>query len=236
MRVDTSVIIAVRNGRTYVTEAMTSVLRQFDESDELIVVDDASDDDTLTVVSAVVDKRLRMVTSPKRGVSAARNAGLAAARGNFVAFLDHDDYWPAGRHQAMLRMLSENPILDAVFGRVRVEFAPGVLPSPEYRALDGQFLHGVSVCGGLYRRRILDKVDGFAEDMRFGEDVDYNLRLLNAGMQIGLCEADALVYRRHDSNMTNDRQGFRQGFVDILRRKLERERRDPTSADMDDLH
>jgi glycosyltransferase involved in cell wall biosynthesis len=236
MRVDTSVIIAVHNGRTYVTEAMTSVLRQFNESDELIVVDDASNDDTLTVVSAVVDKRLRVVTSPKRGVSAARNAGLAAARGNFAAFLDHDDYWPAGRHKAMLRMLSENPILDAVFGRVRVEFAPGVLPSPKYLALDGQFLHGVSVCGGLYRRRILDKVDGFAEDMRFGEDVDYNLRLLNAGMQIGLCEADALVYRRHDSNMTNDRQGFRQGFVDILRRKLERERRDLTSRDMDDSH
>ena len=236
MRIDTSVILAVHNGRTYVTEAITSVLGQFNQSDECIVVDDASNDDTLRVVSAVVDRRLRVVTSPKRGVSAARNAGLAAARGNFIAFLDHDDYWPAGRHGSMVRMLIENPILDAVFGRVRVEFVPGVLPSPQYLALDGQFLHGVSVCGGLYRRRILDKVDGFAEDMRFGEDVDYNLRLLQAGMHIGLCETDALVYRRHHSNMTNDRKALSQGFVEILRRKLERERREPTNCDVDDLH
>ena len=109
-------------------------------------------------------------------------------------------------------MLDENPALDAVFGRVRLKMTPGTVPSRRYLEIDGTFLPSAFICSGLFRRGILDRVGSFAETMSHGEDVDYNTRLVEAGMKVGLCEVDALVYRRHGSNMTNDRQAATAGF------------------------
>jgi glycosyltransferase involved in cell wall biosynthesis len=173
----------------------------------------------------VADPRVCVLSTPRRGVSAARNIGLAAARGDLIAFLDHDDSWPMGRHEVMLRVLIENPAVDAVLGRMRIRFEPQTVPSAAYLAADGKFPQAGSVCCGLYRRRILDRIGGFAEDMRFGEDADYNMRLIEAGIRIELCEIDSLVYRRHGSNMTNDKKALRDGFFDMVRRKLARARR-----------
>jgi glycosyltransferase involved in cell wall biosynthesis len=87
----TSVIMPVHNGAAHITEAMASALAQLAQTDELIVVDDHSSDRTLSVVAAMAEPRVRVLSTPRRGVSAARNVGLAAARGEFIAFLDHDD-------------------------------------------------------------------------------------------------------------------------------------------------
>jgi glycosyltransferase involved in cell wall biosynthesis len=224
MGTGTSVIIPVRNGAAYLAEAMASVLVQLDRNDELIVVDDNSTDDTSSVAAAIADPRSRMLRSTGRGVSAARNAGLAAARGAFIAFLDHDDTWPAGRHETTLRMLMERPDLDAVFGRVRVQFEPGIIPTPRFLGLEGAYLQVGLICSGLFRRRGLDRISGFAEDMRFGEDSDYCMRLLEAGIRTELCDVDGLVHRRHGSNATNDTQAIRAGMFDALRRKTARAR------------
>ena len=228
MHPGTSVIIPVRNGANFIREAISSVLAQLDRGDELIIVDDGSSDETLSIVLAVADPRMRVLSTTGRGVAAARNAGLAVARGEFVAFLDHDDVWPAGRHSSLLRMLDENPALDAVFGRVRLKVAAGTIPSPRYMEIDGRFLPSGFLCSGLFRRSILDRAGTFAETMFHGEDVDYYIRLVEAGMQVGLCEVDALVYRRHASNMTNDRQATTAGFFNILRRKIARTRQHST--------
>ena len=87
----TSVIIPVRNGARFVREAIESALVQLSADDEVIVVDDASDDDTGGVVRQIDDRRIRLLDGTGRGVSSARNIGLAEATGEFVAFLDHDD-------------------------------------------------------------------------------------------------------------------------------------------------
>jgi glycosyltransferase involved in cell wall biosynthesis len=229
MTASTSVIMPVRNGATHITEAIASVLDQLDRQDELIVVDDGSTDNTRSIIAAIVDSRMRVLSNPRRGVSAARNAGLAAARGEFIAFLDHDDIWPAGRHKVMVRALTENPAVDAVFGRIRIQFDSGSIASTKYQEMDGKFPSDGLTSTNLYRRRILERIDGFAEDMRFGEDVDYNLRLAEAGMRSMLCEIDAVVYRRHASNLTNDLQASRDGFFDILRRKAARVRQHTAS-------
>jgi glycosyltransferase involved in cell wall biosynthesis len=217
----TNVILPVRNGARYVAEAIRSVLVQLDEDDELIVIDDASSDNTMSVIAAIADARVRVLSSPGCGVSKARNIGLAAARGEFIAFLDHDDLWPAGRHAPMLRMLREHPDIHAVFGRIRLLFAEGVVPLPRFMEMDGTFLVE-SVPTGLFRRGLLDRIDGFAEDMLFAEDSDFCSRLIEAGMHVGYCDVDGLIYRRHDSNATNDRRAAQAGFFDMLRRKVAR--------------
>jgi glycosyltransferase involved in cell wall biosynthesis len=232
MDLDTSVILPVRNGAAYIGEAITSVLVQLEEKDELIIVDDGSTDDTRSFIAAAADSRVRVLTIPPRGVSAARNFGLAAARGEFIGFIDHDDLWPAGRQEFMRGMLREKSSVDAVFGRLRIRFEPEVAPSPKYSAMDGKFFPG-GTGSGLYRRRIIDRVQGFAEDLAYSEDMDFYLRLREAGMQIEFCEVDSLIYRRHKSNATNARHAQRVGFMPILRRKLSRARFDAQSQDSD---
>lgn len=220
----TSVIMPVRNGAAFILEGIGSALTQLDADDEIIVIDDASTDATREVVNAISDTRIRLLDGLGCGVSAARNIGLAAARGEFIAFLDHDDLWPDHCHAIMRSELSSRLDLDAVYGRIRIRFEAGTLPLSSYVAIDGTFAGNSSICNGLFRRSLLDRVGGFAEEMRYGEDTDYYLRLREAGMRAGYCEVDCLIYRRHDNNSTNDRSAALDGMSDILRRRILRRR------------
>jgi glycosyltransferase involved in cell wall biosynthesis len=219
----TTVVIPVRNGARYLVQALVSVLEQIEDGDEVLAVDDASTDETPELLADIADPRLRVLIGSGRGVSAARNLGLARAQGAFVAFLDHDDLWPAGRHRRMTAALSRDTALDAVFGRVRTRFEPGAKVAPADAPLDGRHICEL-VGSALFRPALLRRIAGFAEDMSMGEDTDFHLRLTEAGMRFRLCEADALVYRRHDANATNDRVRARQGLLEVMRRKVARAR------------
>lgn len=89
----TSVVLAVHNGEPYVSDAVRSVLSQTHADLELIVVDDGSSDATAATVTAFEDRRVRLIRQQQSGVAAARNRGMREARGEVVAFLDHDDVW-----------------------------------------------------------------------------------------------------------------------------------------------
>ena len=120
MTVGTSVIIPVRNGSNFLGEAVESALAQLNCADEVLIIWDDSDDDTASIVMTFQDRRIRAIKGRGLGVSGGRNTGLAAALGEFVAFLDHDDLWPAGRHFKLKQVLENDPQVDAVFGRTRI--------------------------------------------------------------------------------------------------------------------
>lgn len=222
MTVETSVIIGVRNGERFLAEAVNSALAQLDPTDEILVVDDGSTDGTRSVVANIRDPRVRVLTGAAKGISSARNIGLAAARGTLIAFLDHDDVWPAGRHAVLRGALSANPSLGAAYGRLRFIYEPDARPY----AL-GRF-DGTHICPqigtALFRRKALDRVAGFDEAMMTGEDVDYFLRLEEAGVSKALCEVDGLTYRRHGGNITNDFNAMKVAMLPVLRRRLSRVR------------
>src|SRR3978361_982737 len=109
MRACTSVVIPVRNGAAFIVESIFSALSQLQGRDEIIVVDDGSTDNTRSLVRGVRDYRVTMLEIGGRGVSAARNAGLAIVDNEFVAFLDHDDLWPEGRHKKLQAAPSSGP-------------------------------------------------------------------------------------------------------------------------------
>ncbi len=221
----TSVIIPVRNGAAYVSEAVTSALAQLDSCDEVIVVDDGSTDRTLAVLERIVDRRLRCIEFGGRGVSTARNVGLSAANGRYIAFLDHDDVWPDARHAVMAGVLKARTDVDAVFGRMRVKFEAGAQQNERMAAMDGKHVGVASVGTGLFRKQIIDLVCGFDEELHFGEDVDFYLRLTEAGMRVELCDIDGLIYRRHQSNASNDLLNMERGMHDVLRRRILRMRK-----------
>lgn len=216
----TSVIIAVKNGERYVREAVESVLAQLDEHDELLVVDDESTDATRDRLPPT-DQRLRLMQGPDRGPSAARNVGIAVARGRFIALLDHDDLWPAGRHQDLRDLLEANPQFDAVAGRIEVQVDPG-----GQMGHCGAFhrRHGPSLPWScLYRRALIDRVGGFDESLRYGEDNDYYARLCEAGMRLGFSDTCSLIYRRHAGNATNRMPDHGKRALELVRRRLARQ-------------
>ena len=104
-----SVVIPLYNKALYVQHAVRSVLASEHLPHEVIVVDDGSTDDGPQQVRAVGDPRVRLVSQDNRGVSAARNRGIDEARGEYVAFLDADDYWTAGYLGAIADLIARFP-------------------------------------------------------------------------------------------------------------------------------
>jgi len=222
MTTTTSVIIPVRNGAQFIAEAVNSVLSQLGTDDRIFVVDDASTDGTRAVLSAISDPRIIVLDGTGRGVSSARNIGLTAACGVFIAFLDHDDTWPAGRHEALVRELLAHPEYDAAFGRIAIRIESDAPSHIRGELLASEILIPLFVWTGLYRKRLLDRVGGFAEDLHIGEDTDLSLRLMEAGMRWSVCDIDAVSYRRHGANVSNDAAAVRAAQVEVIARKLAR--------------
>ena len=89
-----SVVIPAYRCSQYIAQAVQSVLAQTFPADELIVVNDGSPDTPLLEAALAPYKdRIRYIKQPTRGPSGARNTGIVQARGNYIAFLDGDDYW-----------------------------------------------------------------------------------------------------------------------------------------------
>jgi len=215
----------VRNGARYIAEAVGSVLPQLTRDDELIIVDDRSSDETRAVIFRRPDPRLRVLDGSGRGVSSARNIGLAAATGEFIAFLDHDDFWPRDRHAVLLHALSTDVTLDAAFGRIRLRFEPDAINVPHIAVLEGRTGPNSVLGNALFRRRILRLAGAFDEKMRFGEDIDYYVRLTECNYRFASCDVDALVYRRHGANVTCDGAAAIGGMMEVIRRKRVRNSR-----------
>jgi glycosyltransferase involved in cell wall biosynthesis len=109
-----SVIIPLFNKRAYVQRALESIAAQTLDDFEVIVVNDGSTDGSDEIVKQFPDQRLRLINQPNAGPGAARNRGIAEARGELLAFLDADDEWTADYLQASVRALDDAPQAAAV--------------------------------------------------------------------------------------------------------------------------
>ena len=215
----TSVIMPVRNGARFLSEALHSVLPQLAGNDEIVVVDDASIDATRSVLAAMQDRRIRVLDGSGRGVSSARNIGLKAATGEFIAFLDHDDLWPRRRHAVLLQALIAHANIDCAIGRIRLRMERNAIALQKFLHLEGRLAPNLHLGAALFRRQILDMVGAFDEDMRFWEDSDYFLRLVERDYSTILCDVDALIYRRHEANATCDVAASREDMLKMIRRR-----------------
>jgi glycosyltransferase involved in cell wall biosynthesis len=184
-----SAVIPNYNYGALLAGAIDSVLSQTYSPVECIVVDDGSTDDTGAVLASY-DGRIRIIRQDRRGPAAARNAGIRAARGEYIALLDADDWWEPEKIAVQIRCLERRPELGAVGCRVRRLDAEGHVlddlpPSTAHsrcqdnvRALALRRLWmGGSCSGVLARRAVFDAIGGFDEELRAAEDWDMWLRL-----------------------------------------------------------
>ena len=99
-----SVIVPVYNGEDFLVDALASIRQQDYCPLEIVIVNDGSTDGTVEL-AATLGQDINWIQQQNNGPSAARNAGLATARGEFIAFLDADDLWPPGKLQAQVELL-----------------------------------------------------------------------------------------------------------------------------------
>lgn len=203
-----SVVIPVRDRAALLPEAIESVLGQTHPPDELLVVDDASVDDTPRVARAYGD-RVTVLTADGSGPAAARNVGLAAATGTFIGFLDSDDVWLPTTLATQLALLEAHPEAAVAWSRGQWRLLAGGTPLGGQP--DGAVERIVGVNSMLFRRSALVALNGFDGSLRIGEDHDLVRRIRAAGLSIVEGEAVVAVYRRHAGNLTNDHAAARQG-------------------------
>jgi glycosyltransferase involved in cell wall biosynthesis len=226
MPIDTiSVIMPAYNGERFIADALRSLQREPDADLDIVVVDDGSTDRTAAIVAAMAarDARIRLVAGAHRGVAAARNAGLAAARGRFVAFLDCDDVSVAGRLTRQAQYLASHGDIGLVVGDVYfvralsagLEPLPGSVIRRETALLLG---------AAMLRRSLFERYGGFDETLVYGEDVDLYMRFWEDNVPVHFDHEVSCLYRRHADNMTNDRAETRRWFVHCLQRSLARRR------------
>lgn len=128
-----SIVIPMYNVEKYIAQSIKSVLNQSFHHFELILVDDGCTDGTLDVVNEFDDIRIRLVSQRNRGLSGARNTGIDAARGIYVALLDADDFWDKDKLSKHIMHLNHNP-------QVGVSYCPSLFVDEESNLLGiGQF-------------------------------------------------------------------------------------------------
>jgi glycosyltransferase involved in cell wall biosynthesis len=186
MRPAVSIIIPTHNYARFLSEAVESVLGQTFSDFELIIVDDGSTDDTADVVNTFLrDQRVRYIHQDKRGPSAARNAGIRAARGEFIALLDADDVWLPSKIEKQLRLIGESADVGLVYCLAenvdeKGEALPHVpMPHMEQAAYKDLLYFPLTLPSCvLTRKRIFDEVGLFDETLTSIEDTNMWIRIL----------------------------------------------------------
>lgn len=111
-----SVVVPVYRSERFVAATIHSVLAQTLQAFEVVVVDDGSPDRSIEICKSFADPRLRYVHQPNRGLAAARNAGIRAARGRYIAFLDSDDLWAPDKLTRQVEHLASRPGVGVSYG------------------------------------------------------------------------------------------------------------------------
>jgi glycosyltransferase involved in cell wall biosynthesis len=225
-----SVVIPAYNAARTIRSAVASTLKQTRPVLEVIVVDDGSSDGTAEAVAGIGDARVRLVTRANGGPSAARNAGIAVARGEWIGFLDSDDLWlPSYVERATVALeASPNPgfaYTDAFFfdegsARVRRNTAMEALdPPPPDRA---------SFLAALLRRNfvftaatvpvsVLAAVGGYDEGLAMSEEYDLWLRILVAGFEPIWMGGPLALYRAHPGQSSHQILAMKRTAAQVYR-------------------
>jgi glycosyltransferase involved in cell wall biosynthesis len=220
-----SVVIPTRNRWALLARAaLRSVRAQTGVATETIVVDDGSTDPMPEELSHGGD--VRVVRLPdRRGVAAARNAGIGIARGDWIAFLDDDDLWSPDKLRAQLDA-AERDAADMVYAGVVSLDANGTaqyaFPLPPSKELPRRLLAGSALPAGcsnvIARTALVRELGGFDEELHQLADWDLWIRLAWAG-RVTACDARLVGYVEHEENMLLMEPRDVRPELDILERK-----------------
>lgn len=205
-----SVLLAVRNDARYIGEAVASVLNQTARDLELLVVDDASTDNTARVLEGVSDARLRLLRNDRQlGLAASLNRGLDETQGRFVARLDADDVARPDRFERQLEAIAGKAVVGSAIRDVDEEGRPGRVHRMPVGARAVRW-HALFSSPFFHPTVLVDReaLGDLHYDTSFAESEDYDLwtRLLATGAEGGNVP-EALVLKRVHAGQASVRRG-----------------------------
>jgi glycosyltransferase involved in cell wall biosynthesis len=217
-----SIVIPCYNGARFLSDSIESALQQTYDPTEIIVVDDGSTDRTCEIAKSY--PRVKTLSQSHQGVSAARNTGLQAAKGDYLVFLDADDILLPEALNIGFQALNTHENCAFVYGYCEYIQPDGsLLPMPYVprvqrdfyrRLLDQNFIQSPGAT--MFRR---SSVDYFRTDVYGCEDLDLYLRITRKH-DIRCHGKTVLRYRRHHTNMSTKREEMTRAYLTVLRDQL----------------
>ncbi|HQX48882.1 MAG TPA: glycosyltransferase [Planctomycetaceae bacterium] len=227
MKPSVSVIIPVYNGAAEVCRAIDSALAQKDCDVEVIVLNDGSWDETESVLAEYGD-RIRAVNQMNCGLSKTRNNGIALATGEWVAFLDHDDYWQPGKLSLQLEAARRTGF-DVVYtnaGNFGDVARVAELRSEPDAMAEGDLLEPllldnfIVVSSVMVRRSVIQDIGGFDTSLPSVEDWDLWLKLSSRGVRFAAVREPVTMYQWRKGSMSKNYELMRTTRQSIIQRAL----------------
>jgi glycosyltransferase involved in cell wall biosynthesis len=238
-----SVVIAAYNAASTLGEAIGSVLSQTCQDFEVIVVDDGSRDKTASVASEfAADGRVQVHSQENAGPSAARNRGIALARGRYVSMLDSDDLWLPSYLSEMGRVLDENPnagfaytdawALEETSGRFLQATTATLRHHPSTPISGEQFIatllqHNFVHNSVTVPRTVFEQVGGYDPQMSHSEDYELWLRIVISGFEAVRVPGQLAIYRIRPGSLSHDETAMISGLRTVYESVLQRHSASP---------
>src|SRR6266536_238218 len=215
-----SIVISNYNCGRFVADAVESALQQSYPNKEVIVVDDGSTDDSLSVLRAFGD-RIRILTQPNQGVSSARNAGIRQSRGELVAFLDADDLWHRDKLAKQLPLFA-NPAVGLAYCGVEYIDEHGRSLGTNTKGLRGRVLRDIALlretvvlAGGstaVVRKSTFDRAGLFDTEVSTAADWDM-WRRIACHDEIDVAREPLMKYRLRSGSMNRNPRVFEHDML-----------------------
>jgi glycosyltransferase involved in cell wall biosynthesis len=220
--------------------AIRSALEQTDPPDEVIIVDDGSNDDTLSAVRPFLD-RVTFVQQPNRGPAGAKDSAARAGTADWIVFLDGDDVWLPGRIAAIRRVATHRPDLSIITTDALEDHGGEVVGSyyercafeidiedPRLSILRENFVFSHAAV----RRAPWEAAGGFDDGLRGADDRDCWTRMIFDGARVGIILEPSAIYHRRAESVSRDRSAAFRGRAATMSKVLERDDLSPDEREL----
>jgi len=224
-----SVVIPTFNRLIYLERAIKSVLNQTISVNEIIIVDDGSDDGTSEFIHSNYPN-LKYIFQSNSGVSAARNTGIKAASSNWIAFLDSDDAWVTNKIQKQITELELNPEMNFCHSNeIWIRNGKEIKQKNTHKKFGGFIFDKcldkcrISPSTVICRKSLLIKLNGFDEDLAICEDYDLWLRITSDNPVIYIEKPLIIKYGGHQDQLSRNSEGIESYHIKSLEKLLKQD-------------
>jgi glycosyltransferase involved in cell wall biosynthesis len=222
-RLTVSTIVPVYNAARYLRATLESAVAQTLPPLEIIVVDDGSTDESAVVARGF--REVRCLQQPNQGCAAARNRGVAAARGDLLAFLDADDLWTADKLAVQVAYMTAHPEVGYTLARQELFLEAGARRPPAIRPehLEHDQV-GYLPSTLVVRRPVFDRIGGFDITQKISSDVDWFLRAKDLDVPMAVLPQVLVRRRIHDANLSTDTRANQAALLKVFKASIDRQR------------